>query len=239
LAGVLVWLGHHRRIRPGGLVALYVAGYSGFRIFEELLRVDPAHHILGLRLNLYVASVLFLAAVLAFTRIQSGEWPWRSVRRGATVVLVGAAIALTGCGDSGRAAAAPSHSKRDQMTGWNPIPARIAPSPNATFDPLGELPISAEGYGAKQIMNASASKPVLLIAHCESAMGVSHGSRVSSLPSVGRRGPVFTDLSESSSVGGELRVRQDPERLHRAAARAQVGGNPQEPGPFLPWQTSR
>jgi len=126
LAGVLVWLGHHRRIRPGGLFALYVAGYSGFRIFEELLRVDPAHHIFGLRLNLYVASVLFLAAVLAFTRIQSGEWPWRSVRRGATVVLVGAAIAITGCGHFGRAAAAPSHSTRDQTTSWNPFPARIA-----------------------------------------------------------------------------------------------------------------
>jgi prolipoprotein diacylglyceryl transferase len=51
LAGALVWLGRHRRIRAPGLFALYVAGYSGFRIFEELLRVDPAHHILGLRLN--------------------------------------------------------------------------------------------------------------------------------------------------------------------------------------------
>ena len=42
LAGALVWLGHHRRIRPPGLFALYIAGYSGFRIIEELLRVDPA-----------------------------------------------------------------------------------------------------------------------------------------------------------------------------------------------------
>jgi prolipoprotein diacylglyceryl transferase len=126
LAGVLVWLGHHRRIRPGGLFALYVAGYSGFRIFEELLRVDPAHHILGLRLNLYVASVLFLGSLLWLTRIQSGAWPWRSVRRGATVVLAGAAIALTGCGHSGRAAAAPTHPTRDLTTSRNPIAARIA-----------------------------------------------------------------------------------------------------------------
>jgi prolipoprotein diacylglyceryltransferase len=41
LAGFLVWLGNHRRIRPPGLFALYVAGYSGFRILEESLRVDP------------------------------------------------------------------------------------------------------------------------------------------------------------------------------------------------------
>ena len=66
LAAALVWLGHHRRIRPGGLFALYVAGYSLFRIFEELLRVDPAHHILGLRLNFFIASLLTVAALCAF-----------------------------------------------------------------------------------------------------------------------------------------------------------------------------
>ena len=45
------------RVRPPGLFALYVAGYSAFRIFAELIRVDPAKHILGLRLNLFVAVV--------------------------------------------------------------------------------------------------------------------------------------------------------------------------------------
>ena len=50
-----MWLGHHRRIRPPGLFALYVAGYSGFRIFEETLRVDYSNHIFGLRLNFFVA----------------------------------------------------------------------------------------------------------------------------------------------------------------------------------------
>jgi prolipoprotein diacylglyceryl transferase len=70
LAGTLVWLGGRRTIRPPGLFALYVAGYSGFRIVEELLRIDPAHHILGLRLNFYVASTLFLAGLAWFARIQ-------------------------------------------------------------------------------------------------------------------------------------------------------------------------
>jgi nucleotide-binding universal stress UspA family protein len=41
LAGALVWLGRRREIRAPGLFALYVAGYSGFRIFEEQLRIDP------------------------------------------------------------------------------------------------------------------------------------------------------------------------------------------------------
>ena len=72
LAGALVWLGHHRRIRPPGLFALYVAGYSAFRIFEESIRVDPAHHIFGLRLNLYVAALLTLAGLAWFARSQRG-----------------------------------------------------------------------------------------------------------------------------------------------------------------------
>ena len=69
LAAFLVWLGRRGRIRPPGLFALYVAGYSAFRIFEELLRVDPAHHVLGLRLNLFVAIALTLAGLV---------WFWRS-----------------------------------------------------------------------------------------------------------------------------------------------------------------
>jgi prolipoprotein diacylglyceryl transferase len=52
LAAFLVWLGHHRSIKPPGLFALYVTGYSAFRIFEESLRVDPSEHFLGLRFNI-------------------------------------------------------------------------------------------------------------------------------------------------------------------------------------------
>jgi prolipoprotein diacylglyceryl transferase len=70
LASALVWLGHHRKIRAPGLFALYVAGYSFARIGEELLRVDPAHHIFGLRLNFYVASILCLIGIVWFIRIQ-------------------------------------------------------------------------------------------------------------------------------------------------------------------------
>ena len=73
LAAFLVWLGHHRRIRPPGLFALYVAGYSGFRVFEETLRVDYSNHIFGLRLNFFVASILCILGLLWFVAIQR-EW---------------------------------------------------------------------------------------------------------------------------------------------------------------------
>jgi prolipoprotein diacylglyceryl transferase len=70
LASALVWLGKRRTIKPPGLFALYVAGYSFARIGEELLRVDPAHHFLGLRLNLYVAGILCLVGLAWFWRVQ-------------------------------------------------------------------------------------------------------------------------------------------------------------------------
>jgi len=72
LAALLVWLGHHRSIKPPGLFALYVTGYSAFRIFEESLRVDPSEHFLGLRFNMYVAIILTIAGAV---------WFWYTQRR--------------------------------------------------------------------------------------------------------------------------------------------------------------
>jgi prolipoprotein diacylglyceryl transferase len=69
-AATLVWLIRHRSIRAPGTFALYVTGYSAFRIFEELLRVDPAHHILGERLNFWVAGLLTLAGIVWFARTE-------------------------------------------------------------------------------------------------------------------------------------------------------------------------
>jgi prolipoprotein diacylglyceryl transferase len=63
-AGVLVWLGHHRKIRPQGLFALYVAGYSGYRIFEETIRIDSSAYFLGLRLNFFIALVMTIIGLV-------------------------------------------------------------------------------------------------------------------------------------------------------------------------------
>jgi prolipoprotein diacylglyceryl transferase len=70
LAAALVWLGHHRRIRPPGLFALYVAGYCAFRIADELLRVDAAAHVLGLRWNLLLAIAGTVVGLAWFTATQ-------------------------------------------------------------------------------------------------------------------------------------------------------------------------
>ncbi len=70
LAALLVWLDNRRKVRPPGLFALYVAGYSAFRIFEETLRIDYSVHIVGLRLNFWVALIGTLAGLIWFVIIQ-------------------------------------------------------------------------------------------------------------------------------------------------------------------------
>jgi prolipoprotein diacylglyceryl transferase len=72
LAAFLVWLGNHRKIKPPGLFALYVAGYSAWRLIDEQLRIDYSKHILGERLNFWVALVLCLAGLAWFVAAQRG-----------------------------------------------------------------------------------------------------------------------------------------------------------------------
>ena len=72
LAGFLVWLTARRKVRAPGIFALYVAGYSAFRLFEENLRIDYSVHILGMRLNFWIALLLTLGGLVAFALIQRG-----------------------------------------------------------------------------------------------------------------------------------------------------------------------
>ena len=70
LAAFLVWLGHRAAIRPQGLFALYVAGYSAYRVFEETIRTDSSAYVLGLRLNFFTALVLTVAGLAWFVAVQ-------------------------------------------------------------------------------------------------------------------------------------------------------------------------
>jgi len=54
---VLLRVDRARRLRPGRLFALYVAGYSVGRLGTELLRSDPASLLLGVRVNVWMSLV--------------------------------------------------------------------------------------------------------------------------------------------------------------------------------------
>jgi prolipoprotein diacylglyceryl transferase len=64
LAGValLLWVDRRFRIKPPALFGLYVSWYTFGRFFEELLRIDPSHHVAGLRLNAWVSIAVWLVS---------------------------------------------------------------------------------------------------------------------------------------------------------------------------------
>jgi prolipoprotein diacylglyceryl transferase len=70
LAALLIWLGRRRPVKPQGLFALYVAGYSAYRIFEETIRTDSSAYFLGLRLNFFVAITMTAAGLAWFALVQ-------------------------------------------------------------------------------------------------------------------------------------------------------------------------
>jgi prolipoprotein diacylglyceryl transferase len=87
LAGALVLYERHRRpdrAQPGRLFALYVGGYSLGRLWVEALRIDPANHILGIRVNIWT-SVIGLAA--------AGAWLVATRDRGAPTPAAGTGAA--------------------------------------------------------------------------------------------------------------------------------------------------
>jgi phosphatidylglycerol---prolipoprotein diacylglyceryl transferase len=66
--GVLLWI--ERRFRPrlrrGQVFALYVVLYTFGRFWFESLRIDPAHHVAGLRINDWVSIGVFILGVAYF-----------------------------------------------------------------------------------------------------------------------------------------------------------------------------
>jgi prolipoprotein diacylglyceryl transferase len=105
LAALLVWLGHHTRIRRPGLFALYVTGYSAFRIFEESLRIDYSEHFLGLRLNTFVATALTVAGIIWFIYAQRRPRAAEPVSGIADGPAAAGADEVDGTGETGEAEA--------------------------------------------------------------------------------------------------------------------------------------
>jgi prolipoprotein diacylglyceryl transferase len=92
---VLLLVDRRFRIRRPALFALYVSIYCFGRFFEELLRIDPAHMYLGLRLNAWVSIVLFVLSTAFFIWWQFIREPTGTDRpRASRVVPPGPAMAV-------------------------------------------------------------------------------------------------------------------------------------------------
>jgi phosphatidylglycerol---prolipoprotein diacylglyceryl transferase len=78
LAGLLILYERRRPgACPGTLFALYVAGYALGRLWVEALRIDPASHIAGLRVNIWVSLLALTgsASWLVATRHRTASPP--------------------------------------------------------------------------------------------------------------------------------------------------------------------
>ncbi|WP_431959892.1 prolipoprotein diacylglyceryl transferase [Actinacidiphila sp. bgisy160] len=63
VALLVIWADRRFSLGRGRAFALYVAAYTVGRFWIEYLRVDDAHHVLGLRLNDWTSILVFAAAV--------------------------------------------------------------------------------------------------------------------------------------------------------------------------------
>ncbi|MFI1680185.1 prolipoprotein diacylglyceryl transferase [Streptomyces sp. NPDC020607] len=76
VAVLVIWADRRFKLGHGRAFALYVAAYCAGRGWIEYMRVDDAHHVLGLRLNVWTAIVVFLLAV-AYLVVSAKKHPGR------------------------------------------------------------------------------------------------------------------------------------------------------------------
>lgn len=70
VAALVLFLDRKLRLGRGRAFALYVMGYTAGRFWIELMRTDEANLILGVRLNVWTAALVFLGALAYFVRVR-------------------------------------------------------------------------------------------------------------------------------------------------------------------------
>lgn len=68
-AALLVWLDRRYRFHHGRAFWAYVVLYTAGRLWIEMLRIDPAELVLGLRVNIWVSILVLLGALVAFVLV--------------------------------------------------------------------------------------------------------------------------------------------------------------------------
>ena len=75
-AALIVWLEKRLRFKAGQVFALYLMVYTAGRVWIEALRIDDAHRILGVRLNVWTSRLVFAAGAVSFLRAGRLGRPW-------------------------------------------------------------------------------------------------------------------------------------------------------------------
>ncbi|RKN34579.1 prolipoprotein diacylglyceryl transferase [Micromonospora musae] len=70
VAALVFLLDRKFRLGRGRAFALYVMGYTAGRFWIEMMRTDEANTILGVRLNVWTAGLVFLGALIYFLRVR-------------------------------------------------------------------------------------------------------------------------------------------------------------------------
>jgi prolipoprotein diacylglyceryl transferase len=73
VAALVVLVDRRFKLGRGRAFALYVMGYTAGRFWIELMRIDEANHILGLRLNVWTSILVFLGALIYFVRVRGPQ----------------------------------------------------------------------------------------------------------------------------------------------------------------------
>jgi len=104
-----------------------VAGYSGYRIFEETIRIDSSAYFLGLRLNFFVAVCVTLAGLVWLAISQRKP---KAVAGGSAVLAIGVLCVLAAGCSNGHAG----------TTATRGVGARAAQAATARHSPSSHRP---------------------------------------------------------------------------------------------------
>ncbi|MGA4881079.1 prolipoprotein diacylglyceryl transferase [Streptomyces lydicamycinicus] len=163
VAALVIWADKRFRLGHGRAFALYVAAYCAGRAWIEYMRVDEAHHILGLRLNVWTALIVLVLAVAYFV-ISAKKAPGREavVEPGAQPVE-GADGEAAGTDDAedGKVSVEKPAAKTaaDDGTAESGADAAEEPAPDAAGDKKSEDTADEPAADAKPAGSGSTKKP--------------------------------------------------------------------------------
>ena len=150
---LLVWqLDKRYRFGRGRAFALYVMAYTVGRFWIEALRIDTAHHFLGMRINDWVAILVFLCALVYFVRV-------RGPQERVTVDEDGTVHVVTADGQVPAAPPAPSDEVADEVAAVAPPGAAEPTEPAGQADKPTETDTNTDAPDEPESAKAGGPQP--------------------------------------------------------------------------------